>query len=587
MEHSEATEARDYARQDLTDAVQVALERDGHLLSAGEHHVARTFLSLSDPAASLYARLHSRRPTLFRRDQLSYAEVPDTEAAARELIDAGLADDERVLPAALLLSLRTAAELKLLCKDAGRKRTGRRDALLERLTDPPLPRAAVHLPALHVRHQKLFRRLCRLYLHDHSGDLSILVVTRIGHIRFPEYTPTGGAGLFPDRRALLEYEEMLRLRWSLTSEEAIAWLPRALELVSSRPRPPDHRHRFSARRLAADLALGAARELERAEEHAAAEAAYATLLDAGIRGAGEASRRRAMCLAALGRHDEAAAACDAARASATPAEQLALERTGRRLARKAGARWTPARPLASAPVREIDLTGAALPGHRPGYATDDGATTIERALCQSIRAAGRQVFFGESAPWSTLFALLCHEAIFAPVPGMLPTARMHRPLDLGSPGFAERRAAWLEPLLARIALGEARQMLEAALPELADAQLSGARWDRFRPAQLLALADAIDGPSLSGILRCFAEDYRAANRGLPDLCVLPGPAVRLEGALPGTLPETLLLAEVKGPTDSLRDGQRVWLDRLLGLGVPTELWKVRRRKAGRVRRGGS
>jgi hypothetical protein len=260
------------------------------------------------------------------------------------------------------------------------------------------------------------------------------------------------------------------------------------------------------------------------------------------------------------------------------AEQvLALDRTGRRLARKAGRRWSPSPPLKSAPVREIDLDGAELAGPRPGYATDDGAAPVEQALCHAIRLAGRSVMFGEAAPWSTLFALLCHEAIFAPVPGMLPTPMLHRPLDLGAPGFAERRRQWLEPLYDRIAAGEAPSMLDEALPVLEGVSLAGARFDRFTAEQLRVLTAAIDGPSLSGILRCFAEDYRASGRGLPDLCLLPGPAVKLPGALPGTLPETLLLAEVKGPSDSLRDGQRVWMARLMELGVATELWKVRRR----------
>jgi Fanconi-associated nuclease 1 len=121
-------------------------------------------------------------------------------------------------------------------------------------------------------------------------------------------------------------------------------------------------------------------------------------------------------------------------------------------------------------------------------------------------------------------------------------------------------------------------MLDVAIAQLAGVQLAGARWDRFSPGMLRELVLGIDGPSLSAVLRCFAEDYRASRRGMPDLCVLPGPAIKLPGALPGTIPEGMLLAEVKGPGDSLRDEQRVWMDRLLELGVPTELWKVRRKK---------
>jgi hypothetical protein len=37
-----------------------------------------------------------------------------------------------------------------------------------------------------------------------------------------------------------------------------------------------------------------------------------------------------------------------------------------------------------------------------------------------------------------------------------------------------------------------------------------------------------------------------------------------------------VLAEVKGPGDTLRDAQAVWLDLLLQAGAPAELWTVER-----------
>ena len=40
----------EFARQDLTEAVEIALARDGHLLTAGEWTVARRFLALPPPA---------------------------------------------------------------------------------------------------------------------------------------------------------------------------------------------------------------------------------------------------------------------------------------------------------------------------------------------------------------------------------------------------------------------------------------------------------------------------------------------------------------------------------------------------------
>ena len=62
--------------------------------------------------------------------------------------------------------------------------------------------------------------------------------------------------------------------------------------------------------------------------------------------------------------------------------------------------------------------------------------------------------------------------------------------------------------------------------------------------------------------------------------MLPGPEVHLPDAIPGHIPPTLLLAELKGPTDTIRDSQRVWLSRLSSLGVAAEIWKIRRRRPG-------
>ncbi|MEL6346874.1 MAG: VRR-NUC domain-containing protein [Myxococcota bacterium] len=570
------SEPLDFARQDLHRAVTVALSRDGHLLTAGEHRIARRFLALPEEAASLYARLHARRPLAFRIDQLDYAEITDLKQAVQVLLDAGLIFDDRLLPRRIFLELRTVAELKALCRANRLKVSGRREAVLERLMDADLDRAGLRLPTLMLRHQALFRRLCRLFLYDHSGDLSRLVIARLGHLQFPPYTPTGGIGLFPRRRELLGYERALHRRWTASAEEAVLDLPGLVAEVEFWPMPADHRYRFSARRFAVELALTAARELERAKQQDVAAVVYRRLLDAGLREPGPASRRLALCLEGLKRPGEAAAVCATAMEKAQPAEALALERTGRRLARKARIGWRPRPPLKKPPTRQFTLPAAKMGGNRLGYRTPNGAAAVEAALCRALRLAGRTAFFGEAAPWSTLFGLLCYDALFAPVPGMLPTKMMHRPLDLGAPGFRQRRGRWLTPILAQIAAGDAQKMLIARLPELEGMVIAGVRWDRFTPAQLVTLAGAIDGASLAGVLRSFAEDWRGANRGLPDLCVLPGPAVRLDNAAPATIPEGLILAEVKGPTDALRDPQRVWLDRLLRFGVRAELWKVKR-----------
>ena len=59
-----------------------------------------------------------------------------------------------------------------------------------------------------------------------------------------------------------------------------------------------------------------------------------------------------------------------------------------------------------------------------------------------------------------------------------------------------------------------------------------------------------------------------------DLVILPGPDVSLPRGHPRRLPPGLVAAELKGPTDALRDHQADWLDTLSAAGVAVELWEI-------------
>lgn len=570
-------DVQDFARRDLRHAVEVALARDGSLLTAGESALLRAWLTLPDAPMSLFARLFGRQPRVFWLDELSYAEVVDAPAAARALVEAGFAFDAAALaPAAWLAEASTVPELKAAAVALGRPAGGLRADLVARLSDPEA-RPALVRPGLWLRHRGLFRRLCRLYLHDHAGDLSRFVVARLGLLRPPPYTPTGGQGLFPRRADLIAYEAALE-RMSRSEdwdeETLLAEGQRALETLEATPAPPDWRRRFSARRFDEGVAFAAARALERRKQPEAAEAIYGRLLSAGLRHAPEAALRRALCLDALGRPEEGAALCASARRDADPALTIALDRTGRRLARRAKLGWEALPSLRAPRARQVTLEAASPAGRRPGWVGGGRDGVVEEALAGMLAAHGRRAVFGENELWTSLFGLLFRDVLFAPVPGMLPTPLLHAPLDLGTPGFAERRRPLIEDVLAAIAAGEAAARLQVAAAENAGLAIAGVRWDRFDASTLLEVARAVDPSSLAAILRFFAEDWRGATSGLPDLCLLPGPACALEGAEPDALPPELLLVEAKGPTDAVRDAQRVWHDRLLAAGLNVEIWWV-------------
>lgn len=575
-----------WAREDLLRAVREALAAEGHLLSAGERVVAQRLFVLEPAAAALYARLWGRRGELFRLEGLRYAEVPDTGRAAASLVEAELASrGEAVLPARRLADALTVEELQAACRALGWPARGRRAELLDRLSDEAA-RPALIRPTLLIRHGGLFRRLARVFLGSRHGDLSRLVLERLELTRYATYTPTGGAGFFSDRRALRAWEEGLArdgvldlLPAAARGEALLAGLAADLGLVEGAPVPEPWRARFSARRLAERRAAQAARHLERIGRPADAAAVYARMLAAGAAPRGELLLRQAMSLEAQGLGAQGARLCaDALRPAASPplppADALALARTGRRLARASRVGWAPLPPLTSPRARKLLLPLAPGGGSRPLWAAPSGPRPLEAALVDLLAHLGRRALHAEGLLWRTLFGLLFAEVLFAPVAGMLPTPLRAGPLDLGGPGFVERRAGLIARLLAALRAGEAPDRLAEAWRARQGELIAGVAWTRFSLADLQAVARDLGGPALASVLEVVALDWSAAPRGLPDLVILAGPAACLPHALPARLPAGALLAEVKGPGDSLRDAQRVWLDRLVQGGAPAELWWV-------------
>ena len=498
--------------------------------------------------------------------------------AARELVRAGLADPAAptaTLP--VLLSLCTAPELRAALRSLGLPRGGRRAELELRLVEVGQDAAGLlRRPSLRLRHRALVRRVGRLFLHDHRGDLSRLVVARMGVVQYPTYVPTGGAGLFPNRRALRAYETHRVLRYA-EHEQPEQLAEAALAAVEAQPRPAPHRWRFSGARYAQELAVTALRAAERVGDTAAAASGYQRLIATSpaptVRS--EAALRRALCLERLDRAPEAAALCAVEVDLAGPVDARRLARTGRRLARKAGTPWRPLPPLRKPRTRRLRLVSSDQPlGHRPAWWVGGARATVELAVQRTLAELGRTSVHTESGLWTTLFGLLFFDVLFADVPEMLPTPMLTGPLDLHDEGFFERRAHIARPILSALDAGEGPARLAAAIGEHVHAAITGVRWDLVEALDLPALAEALGPDALAGVMSVIAQAPAAARRGLPDLCVLPGPEVKLPEAVPARIGAGPLFVEVKGPTDSLREAQRLWLHRLLEQGVSVEVWAV-------------
>jgi len=564
-----------HARIDLEHAVQVADARSGWLLSAGERQLLARWWRLSSQARSLYARLRPRRPLIFRVDDLHYAEVPDAAAAAAELVEAGLALDDRAgLAPSVRATVWTVPMLKARARELGQPRGGRRADLVARLCHVP---GAFDGPSLLLPLARpLFDRLVRLYLHRSSADLSEAVVERMGIRVYPRYTPGPGVGPFPDRESLRAYEACLRRAALMDGEAMIAEVDAAMARLEARPSVSPLRRRFSPRRFDEAIAFAGTQGIERRGELERAAALYTRLLAVNVERPHRVRLRLARCLGRLERPEEGLNHCLACLEAAPPSAQPGLARTGRRLARRARRPWRPLPPLRKAPERSLHLEGAPGVSRRPLYSTLRGAAPVEHAVIEWLAERGRRALHTEASPWSTLFGLLGHRLLFAPVPDALPGPWMRRPLDLGTAAFRPSRAELVDGWLSELRGGGGPALLEGVLAAHGDEFIAGVDLDRAPTDVLRTLTSALPGPALAGILEPFVDYGHRAARGLPDLCLLPGPVIHDATALPHHVSEDLLLVEVKGPGDSLRDEQRVWLDRLVRLGVRAEIWHVHR-----------
>ena len=87
-------------------------------------------------------------------------------------------------------------------------------------------------------------------------------------------------------------------------------------------------------------------------------------------------------------------------------------------------------------------------------------------------------------------------------------------------------------------------------------------WRHFDATVLNVLLSYVPEPALLALARHVIRwPYRTRN-GFPDLTVVYGP-------------DNYEFVEVKGPTDQLQPGQRVWLSALDDLGMPARVLKFK------------
>jgi hypothetical protein len=546
--------------KDFSEAFALGLLRGKTLLTAGEHLIASRIESLQGEAGEAFAWLHQRKPEVYFEPELDVSGFTDWETALEQLLRLDLVDRFVPWPSRpRYLPLRI---LRRACSELGCSSTGKRAVVEKRLAARS---GWIRGGWLRLRHRGLVQRILRFGLLRTRPDLSQRTVERLRGIRWPDYTPEVDLHLFSGRRALLRWEVLTNTLDTLSA----AQLAEALKTgVGRAPGRLDRRPKLRKR------LFNLARQLERDGDLDRAKTSYEVLCTLDPSHRGTYLLRWARCLDLAGAPKEALALLRSARSEATIADRRAIARAGKRIARRCNEGFPPEIPLRKAPIRHITLPGGSPIKGRPTYRIAGRDRHVEAAIATLLHHLGRRAIHGEGRLWTMLFALLFAEGVsFLPVPGQLPIRGLGGPLDLGTPSFFPRRKDAIRAVLDDLKAGQAHSLLRSSYERFYGDQLSGVQWSLASLEELSTLCLALGPHGLVVIMEKLLYEGWEAARGLPDLVILPGVPIKLP-SFPSQLGAGLQFVEIKGPTDTLQDNQKLWLHTLLQMSLTAEVWQA-------------
>ncbi|WP_375058283.1 VRR-NUC domain-containing protein [Zobellella sp. DQSA1] len=505
-------------------------DHHGDLLLDEEKSQLTAWLGAGREARALLVRMVMRQGEHFRLSRLRYGEIGDPAPAGGELVSLGLVYDGAAIPVEELSRLLSLIELNHCFAGAfagaglARATKGvKRDWLCSRPEyATPRPFAdwwpASHDRLLSLACMPLFERLRLMFFGNLHQDWSEFVLTELGNQRYETVPFTPESRAFHHRAEVDHYLALYHLRRRLEEGEAPA------TLLETLPAPLDNDW-LAARR--AKLMYQLARAAEKAGDGDTALRAYRHSGDH------QARVRQARLLERRGDHGDAFALAQAGLAwPRDEAELQGMARLYRRLYKKVGA-------PAPAPVTEAATLARTL-------TLPASEERVELAAAKALAGPDAPVYYVENHLFNGLLALLCWEALYAPLPGAFFHPFHAGPADLFRPGFAERRQDLLAACLARLEDGSYRTAILARYRQKQGISCPLLAWPALSEPLLERALGCIPPAHLSAIFTRLLSDLRGHGSGLPDL-------IRF-------LPDgDYELVEVKGPGDRLQDNQRRWL----------------------------
>jgi hypothetical protein len=532
-------------------ALATLKERYAGLLSAEEAQFIERFAFLTEPTQCLLTRLVMRKGPLFRRSTLQYAEVPDLNQALQELAALGWLETDPRVSAEDLSRILSSEELRLAL---GFKRIRRADSkrphsqatqlALPLEVQPPAPRSLAEWNSslagcvIHLCVDPMVRRLQQLFFGNHYQSWAEFVLADLGVKRYERVAIAANARAFRCRQEIDHFYRLNECRAALEAGEPatvvcdMAFVPEAISGWL--------RSRFIQLQIRVGERLEAQGETELALQ--------------GYRacGAVEGLVRAIRLQVRLGRYEGAARDARIAQGlSCSEAQREVIERALARIERRQG--QAPRKRSMMEGTSVIDLT-------LPKVA---GRGRLELAVGERLSQPHSQVFYVENSLVSSLFGLLCWEALFAPVAGAFFHPFQAAPADLYTAEFRARRAQQFDTLLGSLETGEHEALIWRLYRAKAGVSTHFVRWGRLKPVLLRLAMQCIPAAHLKLCFERLLDDLKENSSGMPDLIQF-WPAER-----------RYRLIEVKGPGDRLQDNQRRWLRFFSQHAIPSAVCQVR------------
>ncbi|CAM8914894.1 unnamed protein product [Rhodiola kirilowii] len=593
--------------------IKEVLQDNVHLFTDDELGFLESFAALSDDSQRLFVRLYTRKGPWFRLNTLSYVEILNIEAAAKELAEKGYlrfssnglhSDDLKgILSILTIPDLRELLQLIEKVWAAVRKsHASKKQDIVASLVSsyegglcPSLPTAIIKklgaFVTVSTAAESLFWRAERLFFLNGEQDLSAFLLADLGIVKYPAYKCMTTDKIFRSRSDMIYFEEAIEVAQIMdqfieennleTVAQCIKLSDLGLSCTSEHAAQSETAasflSRFSASWVYSKVVFLGISFLEKEHRYIDAITLLKRLLSVFTSDSrrGYWTLRLSIDLEHIGRPNESLTVAEDGLTDpwVRAGSRLALQRRVLRLG-KPPRRWKiPSFSVSfKRKLNEVNVQGRPLnceAGMKSRFYGNDGEQCgVEELALQyyaGVEGGEWKGVHSESGIWLTIFGLLMWDIIFADVPNVFRSRFQTAPLDLDTDSFYLSRKDNIESHLQKIQAGMAEEILISSWQCNEGTSCKGVNWDRHSLSDLRAVVTCIGGSCLASLCRHLAQDYRSWSSGMPDLLLW-----RFHGDYTGEAK----LVEVKGPRDRLSEQQHAWLLFLMDCGFNTEVCKV-------------